>query len=119
MQEEFDKYNNTINRLFILDNNDVMTVGLAQQREPLIGSDLSFRDWVRQTREGNSTDFSDGFERQGLADPFFSHYKNIENFEEGFLVSYNKDGDLLYNGLNKSLVGLNFFGPEVSTIMRS
>jgi hypothetical protein len=139
MQEEFDKYNNTINRLFILDNNDVMTVGLAQEREPLIGSDLSFRDWVRQTRESNSTVFSDGFERQGLyrifisypvfdrlsgeyiatigasvlADPFFSHYKNIENFEEGFLVSYNKDGDLLYNGLNKSLVGLNFFGPEV------
>jgi hypothetical protein len=34
-------------------------------------------------------------------------------FEEGFLVSYIKNGDLLYNGLNKSLVGLNFFGPEV------
>ena len=139
MQEEFDKYDNIINRLFILDNNDVMTVGLAQEREPLIGSDLSFRDWVKQTRENNTTVFSDGFERQGLyrifisypvfdrlsgeyiatigasvlADPFFSHYKNIENFEEGFLVSYNKNGDLLYNGLNKSLVGLNFFGPEV------
>lgn len=139
MQEEFGKYDNIINRLFILDNNDVMTVGLAQEMEPLIGSDLSFRDWVRQTRESNSTVFSDGFERQGLyrifisypvfdrlsgeyiatigasvlADPFFSHYKNIENFEEGFLVSYNKNGDLLYNGLNKSLVGLNFFGPEV------
>jgi hypothetical protein len=139
MQEEFDKYNNIINRLFILDNNDVMTVGLAQEREPLIGSDLSFRDWVKQTRESNSTVFSDGFERQGLyrifisypvfdrlsgeyiatigasvlADPFFSHYKNIENFEEGFLVSFNKQGDLLYNGLNKSLVGLNFFSPEV------
>lgn len=139
MQEEFDKYDNIINRLFILDNNDVMTVGLAQEREPLIGSDLSFRDWVKQTRESNATVFSDGFERQGLyrifisypvfdrlsgeyiatigasvlADPFFSHYKNIENFEEGFLVSYNKNGDLLYNGLNKSLVGLNFFGPEV------
>jgi hypothetical protein len=139
MQEEFDKYDNIINRLFILDNNDVMTVGLAQEREPLIGSDLSFRDWVKQTRESNTTVFSDGFERQGLyrifisypvfdrlsgeyiatigasvlADPFFSHYKNIENFEEGFLVSYSKNGDLLYNGLNKSLVGLNFFGPEV------
>jgi hypothetical protein len=139
MQEEFGKYNNTINRLFILDNNDVMTVGLAKEREPLVGSDLSFRDWVGKTRESNSTVFSDGFERQGLyrifisypvfdrlsgdyiatvgasvlADPFFSFYKNIENFEEGFLVSYNKDGDLLYNGLNKSLVGLNFFGPEV------
>ena len=139
MQEEFGKYNNTINRLFILNNNDVMTVGLAKEREPLVGSDLSFRDWVRKTRESNSTVFSDGFERQGLyrifisypvfdrlsgdyiatigasvlADPFFSFYKNIENFEEGFLVSYNKDGDLLYNGLNKSLVGLNFFGPEV------
>jgi hypothetical protein len=48
MQEEFGKYNNTINRLFILDNNDVMTVGLAKEREPLVGSDLSFRDWVRE-----------------------------------------------------------------------
>src|SRR5918994_878581 len=139
MQEEFGKYNNTINRLFIFANNDVMTVGLAKEREPLVGSDLSFRDWLKKTRESNSTVFSDGFERQGLyrifisnpvfdrlsgeyiatigasvlADPFFSFYKNIENFEEGFLVSYNKDGDLLYNGLNKSLVGLNFFGPEV------
>jgi hypothetical protein len=27
MREEFDKYDNIINRLFILDNNDVMTVG--------------------------------------------------------------------------------------------
>ena len=143
MQEEFGKYNNTINRLFILDNNEVMTVGLAKEREPLVGSDLSFRDWVRKTRESNSTVFSDGFERQGLyrifisypvfdrlsgdyiatigasvlADPFFSFYKNIENFEEGFLVSYNKDGDLLYNGLNKSLVGLNFFGPEVQDVV--
>lgn len=139
MEEEFNKYSNITNRLFILDSNDVMTIGLAQGREPLIGNDLSFRDWVRETRESNSTVFSDGFERQGLyrifitypvldrasgeyiatigasvlADPFFSHYKNIENFEEGFLVSYNKNGDLLYNGLNKSLVGLNFFGPEV------
>ncbi|HZD35986.1 MAG TPA: cache domain-containing protein [Nitrososphaeraceae archaeon] len=141
MQEEFDKYDNIINRLFILDNNDIMTIGLARTREPLVGSDLSFRDWVRETRESNSTVFSDGFERQGLyrifisqpvfdrdsgeyiatvgasvlANPFFSHYKNIENFEEGFLVSYNKNGDLLYNGLNKSLVGLNFFGPEVQS----
>lgn len=139
MQEEFDKYSDIINRLFILDNNDVMTIGLAGTREPLVGSDLSFRDWVKQTRESNSTVFSDGFERQGLyrifisypvfdrtsgeyiatvgasvlADPFFSYYRNIENFEEGFLVSYNGNGDLLYNGLNKSLVGLNFFGPEV------
>ena len=32
MQEEFDKYDNIINRLFILDNNDVMTVG-ASPRE--------------------------------------------------------------------------------------
>ena len=40
MQEEFGKYNNTINRLFILDNNDVMTVGLAKEREPLVGSEL-------------------------------------------------------------------------------
>ena len=43
-QEEFDKYDNIINRLFILDNNDVLTVGLAQEREPLIGSDLSLWD---------------------------------------------------------------------------
>ena len=139
MQEEFNKYNNIINRLFVLDNNDIMTIGLGQGMEPPIGSDLSFRDWVKETRENNSAVFSDGFERQGLygifisypvldrtsgeyiatigasvlTDPFFSHYKNIENLEEGFLVSYNKNGDLLYNGLNKSLVGLNFFGAEV------
>src|SRR5919106_2749901 len=139
MQEEFNKYSNIINRLFILDNNNIMSIDLAQGMEPLIGSDLSFRDWVKETRESNSTVFSDGFERQGLyrifisypvfdrksgeyiatigasvlADPFFSYYKNIENLEEGFLVSYNKNGDLLYNGLNKSLVGLNFFAAEV------
>ncbi len=29
------------------------------------------------------------------------------------MVSFNKDGDLLCNGLNKSLVGLTFFGSEV------
>jgi hypothetical protein len=46
MQEEFDKYDNIINRLFILDNNDIMTIGLAKTREPRVGSDLSFRDWV-------------------------------------------------------------------------
>lgn len=50
-----------------------MTVGLAQEREPLIGSDLSFRDWVKQTRESNTTVFSDGFERQGLYRIFISY----------------------------------------------
>jgi hypothetical protein len=48
MQEEFSKYNNIINRLFILDNNDIITIGLAQGMEPPIGSDLSFRDWERR-----------------------------------------------------------------------
>jgi hypothetical protein len=33
---------------------------------------VSFRNWVRETRESNSTVFSDGFERQGLYRIFIS-----------------------------------------------
>lgn len=33
---------------------------------------MSFRYWVRETRESNSTVFSDGFERQGLYRIFIS-----------------------------------------------
>jgi hypothetical protein len=60
-----------------------MVVSLAPRgSETLLGQDLSFRDWVKQTRAANSNNsastsltpvFSGGFERQGIYRVFITY----------------------------------------------
>jgi hypothetical protein len=137
VEEKYNQFTPVINRLFVLDKNDVVTISLAPRRSDIfVGADYSFRDWVKEIRNKSMPVFSDGFERQGIyrifisfpiinrqtqeflgivgasipSESFFAHYGNVENIGSNFLVTYNKRGTILANGISKSLVGQNFFG---------
>ena len=118
IEQKYDQYNYTINRLFILDKNDVVTISLAPKgSETFLGQDLSLRDWVKQTKNSFTPVFSGGFERQDVyrifitspiinrhtheyigivgtsisTVPFFAHYGNVEHIDTPFLVAYDND----------------------------
>ncbi|MCD6036658.1 MAG: signal transduction histidine kinase, partial [Nitrososphaeraceae archaeon] len=137
MEEKYIQFNTTLNRLFIVDKDDVVTISLAPKRSDIfVGADYSFRDWVKETRSSLRPVFSDGFERQGIyrifitypimnrtsgeyigllgtsipTVQFFAHYGNVGNINSQFLVAYNKNATLLANGANQDLVGEYFFG---------
>ena len=83
LNEKYDQYSAIINRLFLMDKDNIMAVSLAPRgSETLLGQDLSFRDWVKQTRAANSNNsastsltpvFSGGFERQGIYRIFITY----------------------------------------------
>ncbi len=137
VKEHYDKFSSIINRLFILDNDDIVTINLSPRRsEIFVGADFSFRDWVKETRENLEPIFSNGFERQGIyrifitypiinrttdeyigmigtsipTVEFFSHYGNVHDINSQFLVAFDKNATLLAVGANKGLIGKNFFG---------
>jgi signal transduction histidine kinase len=137
VEEKYNQFTPVINRLFVLDKNDIVTISLAAKRSDIfIGADYSFRDWVKEIRNNLMPVFSDGFERQGIyrifisfpiinrqtqeflgivgasipSESFFAHYGNVEQIGSNFLVAYDKEGTMLANGISKSLVGQNFFG---------
>jgi hypothetical protein len=137
VKEHYDKFSSIINRLFILDNDDIVTINLSPRRsEIFVGADFSFRDWVKETRENLEPIFSNGFERQGIyrifitypiinrttdeyigmigtsipTVEFFSHYGNVHDINSQFLVAFDKNSTLLAVGANKGLIGKNFFG---------
>ena len=144
MKEKYDQFNTIVNRLFILDKDDVVTVILAPKRSDIfVGADFSFRDWVKETRSNLKPVFSDGFERIGtyrifITYPiinrtsgeyigllgtsiptvqFFAHYGNVDNINSQFLVAYNKNATLLANGASQDLVGEYFFGSEAQRLI--
>jgi hypothetical protein len=137
VEEHYDKFSSIINRLFILDNEDIATINLSPRRsEIFVGADFSFRNWVKETRENLVPIFSNGFERQGIyrifitypiinrttdeyigmigtsipTVEFFSHYGNVHDINSQFLVAFDKNATLLADGANKGLIGKNFFG---------
>ena len=139
IQEKHEQLNPRINRLIILDKNNVVTYSFAPDNlETYLSSDLSLRDWVNETRSTLRPVFADSFERQGIyrifisypivnrdtgeflgiiavsipSVPFFAHYANVQDIESQFLVAFNKDGTMLANGASQSLVGKNFFGQD-------
>ena len=140
LEETYASSNLTIDRLFVLDNDDIMVASLASKpSEFFLGEDFSFRSWVKETRSTLSPVFSGYFERAGIyrefitypiisretgeylgtlvtsipTIPFFSHYGNVQQIDTQFLVAFNKNGTVLTAGANNDLVGKDFFGEEV------
>jgi hypothetical protein len=140
LEETYAGYNLTIDRLFVLDNNDIMVGSLASKpSEFFLGQDFSFRSWVKETRSSLSPVFSGYFERVGIyrefithpiisretgeyfgmvvtsipTIPFFSHYGNVERIDTQFLVAFDKKGTILAAGASNDLVGKDFFGQDV------
>ena len=140
LEETYAESNLTIDRLFVLDNEDIMVSSLASKpSEFFLGEDFSFRSWVKETRSSLTPVFSGYFERIGIyrefitypiinretgeyygmvvtsipTVPFFSHYGNVERIDTQFLVAFDKKGIVLAAGASNDLVGKEFFGDDV------
>ena len=142
--EKYAQMSETVDRLFILDAQDVAVVGTGNSSSSSrtiapVGNDLSFRPWVRETRETFKPVFSEGFELLGeyrviITSPvidretkqylglvgvsiptvrFFGHYGNVYDINSQFLAAFDDKGTILAVGANQSLVGLDFFGEAV------
>ncbi|MGZ5490883.1 MAG: sensor histidine kinase [Nitrososphaeraceae archaeon] len=143
MQEKFSEVNNVtkVDTIFIADKDDIVSYEIVSEgTRSFINIDLSFREYIQETKNTLRSTFSAGFkgidtiERIALAVPivnsssgefmgivgakiptesFFSIYGNIQDINSQFLVVSDKKGSLLAVGADKSLVGKNFFGEFV------
>ena len=137
LDDTYHTYNLTIDRLFILDKNDILVSNArTQSSEFFLGEDFSFRDWVKETRSTLTSVFSGDFEREGIyrefisypilnsnqyigtvvtsvpTVPFFAHYGDVNHVSSKFLVAYDSKGIILANGANNALIGKEFFGQD-------
>src|SRR5215207_4053186 len=142
--EKYAQMSETVDTLFILDAQDVAVVGTGNSSSGSstiapVGNDLSFRPWVRETRDTLKPVFSQGFEHLGeyrviITNPvidretkqylglvgvsiptvrFFEHYGNVYDVNSQFLAAFDSKGTILAVGANPELVGLDFFGETV------
>lgn len=146
MEEKNQQFDTIVDRLFVLDKNDVVTLSITQSgSETFVGNDLSLRDWVGETRNTLRPVFSNGFERQGIYTifitypiinrdskeyigmvvtsiptvKFFSHYGNVRDSNSPFLLAYDKNGIILADGANDKLVGESFFDVTTQEAIKS
>jgi hypothetical protein len=140
LEETYANSDLTVDRLFVLDNDDIMVASLASKpSEFVLGEDFSFRSWVKETRSSLSPVFSGYFERIGIyrefithpiisretgeyfgmvvtsipTIPFFSHYGNVERIDTQFLVAFDKKATIVASGASSDLVGKDFFEEDV------
>ena len=140
MSEKYATLGDIIDKMFVLDKNDIVIAGLSQDGlEKNLGADFSQRAWVKEVKQNLLPAFSNGFERQGtfsiyIAVPiinsqsgkydgligasipterFFGRYGNVHDINSQFLVAFDKNGTILAVGADRSLVGKNFFGATV------
>lgn len=140
VEEKYKQFNSIIDRLFILNKDGIMTLSLAPMgSDTFLGVDFSFRDWVKQTRNTLSPVFSNGYERLGvyrvfitipiinmdtgkyigivgtsiLTEGFFAGYGSANDINSRSLVALDRNATLLAVGMNKTLVGQNFFDNSV------
>ena len=101
-------------RLFIVDKNNIVTANILQKvQQTFVGTDYSFRDWIRKTKASLTPVFSNGYEGRdgkyriaitypiinretgkyiglvGTSIPtieFFEHYGNIYNIKSQYLA---------------------------------
>ena len=136
--------NDIVDKIFILDSNDVVTAGLSQAgANQYLGADFSQREWVKEAKRDLEPVFSKGFERQGIytiyiavpiinqennqymgligasipTEKFFARYGNVHDINSQFLVLFDKNGTILAVGADRSLVGKNFFGKTVQNFI--
>jgi nitrogen-specific signal transduction histidine kinase len=142
MTERFDQINaiTKVDGLFITDVDDIITYNIVGEgKRSFVNIDISFRDYVQETRKTITPVFSNGFEgidgvyRITLTFPiinressqyigmvgveiptidFFARYGNVYDINSQFLVIFDRNGTMLANGASQTLVGKNFFGYE-------
>jgi signal transduction histidine kinase len=139
MMERFEQMNNiaTVDDLFIADENDVITSDIVGEgRRSFVNIDISFRDYVPETRERSTPVFSDGFEgidgifRIALTYPiinrddnryigmvgaqipaveFFRRYGNVYDIESQYLAVLDSHSVQLVHPVD-TFIGTPFFG---------
>ena len=142
INEKYNSIDDIIDRIFILDKNDVITTDLSHQGTNIdVGLDFSQREWVEEARNNLKPVFSKGLEGEGIysifiavpminrennqylglagasipTEKFFSRYGNVHDINSQLLVVYDKNGTILAVGADKSLVGKNFFSETVQS----
>ena len=140
LKEKYDDYDDIVNRLFVIDKDGVVHMSLAPRgTESFLGQDFSLRNWIKDTKTNLNLTLSGGFERQGIyrefitypivnresdqyigivgaaipTVPFFAKYGNVELGDRQFLVAFDRSGTILANGVDKKLIGQNYFGNYV------
>jgi C4-dicarboxylate-specific signal transduction histidine kinase len=119
MKEKFDQINDItkVDGLFIVDENNIITTHIVSEgKRSFVNIDISFRDYIQETRNTLKPVFSDGFKGidnifsialtvpivnsdsekyigiigiQIPTEPFFAHSGNINNVNSQFLVAYD------------------------------
>jgi signal transduction histidine kinase len=132
-----------IDRLFILDKNNIMTSSIAAKDLPrFVGVNFSYREWARETKDIQTPLFSNGFEgRDGIyriaitfpilnentgeymglvaaslpTIPFFEHYGNIYDIRSQYLAVLDRNAVQLIHPV-KSFIGTSFFGNHTQQV---
>ena len=142
MKEKFDQINDItkVDGLFIADEDNIITYNIVSEgKRSFVNIDISFRDYVQETRNGLRPTFSNGFKGidnmfsialtvpivnsdsgkyigiigiQIPTEPFFAHSGNINNVDSQFLVAYDSKKDYLATPRTQ-FIGKNFFDNNV------
>jgi signal transduction histidine kinase len=138
MQEKYSQANTltTVDGLFIADKDDIITSNIVSKgQKSFINIDISFRDYVKETRRTLTPTFSNGFEGidgkyriamtypiinrdtgyVGLVGaeiptiPFFEYYGNTYDIKSQYLAVMDRNSVQLIHPV-KSFIGTPFFG---------
>ncbi|MDW3631248.1 MAG: ATP-binding protein [Nitrososphaeraceae archaeon] len=142
MNEKFDQINDITNvdGLFIADEDNIITYNIVSEgKRSFVNIDISFRDYIQETRNTLKPVFSDGFKGidnifsialtvpivnsdsgkyigtigiQIPTEPFFAHSGNINNVNSQFLVAYDSKKNYLATPRTQ-FIGKNFFDTDV------
>ena len=142
MKEKFDQINDItkVDGLFIADEDNIITYNIVSEgKRSFVNIDISFRDYIQETRNTLKPVFSDGFKGidnifsialtvpivnsdsgkyigtigiQIPTEPFFAHSGNINNVNSQFLVAYDSKKNYLVTPRTQ-FIGKNFFDNNV------
>ncbi|MDW3605001.1 MAG: ATP-binding protein [Nitrososphaeraceae archaeon] len=142
MNEKFDQINDItkVDGLFIADEDNIITYNIVSEgKRSFVNIDISFRDYIQETRNTLKPVFSDGFKGidnifsialtvpivnsdsgkyigtigiQIPTEPFFAHSGNINNVNSQFLVAYDSKQNYLATPRTQ-FIGKNFFDTDV------
>jgi signal transduction histidine kinase len=145
MQEKYSQANNltTVDGLFIADKDDIITSNIVSEgQKSYINIDISFRDYVKETRRTLTPTFSNGFEgidgkyRIAMTYPiinretgeyvglvgaeiptisFFEYYGNIYDIKSQYLAVLDRNSIQLIHPV-KSFIGTPFFGSHTQEV---
>jgi len=141
-KDKFSQINNItkVDGLFIVDENNIITTHIVSEgKRSFVNIDISFRDYIQETRNTLKPVFSDGFKGidnifsialtvpivnsdsgkyigiigiQIPTEPFFAHSGNINNVNSQFLVAYDSKKNYIATPRTQ-FIGKNFFDTDV------